>query len=408
MNTKLSVALLSGISLFMSIGAYAISDEENNELNWSYAMGGTMQAEPGDFDELTATLPTPQKNVTCTEGCPARAPKKELTLTYEDEAMTLRDRVETVPEETASGFGNQISVRDKMAAKRRIPARPDYSDKSQDYQSLSQSYQATATEKRDVAPDYRNVSFGTQGSVTDTVSYRSSWEGVQQQPQNPAPQVETKYVESNPQVQYPITRQYPISVQYPVTVQRNMTVEQPVIMQQPVIVRRPVVVQQDVTVRRQPTVIQQQPMVMQQQPSFIQQKPMVLQAPAVPMNQETLNSINGMLAQPQVIQMPQMQVNAMPMVQSQTPAMQPDFQMPMGQNPATASQMMPMMQPQLQTMQMPEQNMGMIQGTYMPYAQQYQVQGQIQAQPIYTQTPAMYQAPALQQQMSAPQQTQAF
>ncbi|MBR6412451.1 MAG: hypothetical protein IKS41_04755 [Alphaproteobacteria bacterium] len=393
MDTKFSVALLSGLSLFMSLGAFAVSEEGNNELNWSYAMGGTMQAEPNDFDELTAALPAvePKNGITCTEGCPARAPKKELTLTYEDEAMPLRDRMEALPTESTGETQNQITVRDKMAAKRRIPSRPSYTEES----------------------DYQSVSVRAQGGTAETVSYQSTWEQPQvetryvessREVQNMPPQVETRYVESNPQVQYPITRQYPISVQYPVTVQRNMTVEQPVIMQQPVIVRRPVVVQQDVTVRRQPTVIQQQPVLMQQQPSFIQQQPMVVQAPAVPMTQETLNSINGMFAQPQMMPM-QAPMGALPMTQPQVQLPQP--QMPLVQ---------PQVQPQMPAAQMTQatqpdvQQMPMAQNTYMPYAQQYQVQGQIQAQPIYTTMPPMYvQAPMVQQPAVAPQQqTQAY
>ena len=326
MDTKLSIALLSGMSLFMSLGAFALSDEGGDNLNWSYAMGGTIQADPVDFDELTANLPPvePKKEITCTAGCPARAPKP-LTLTYEDEAMPLADRMETDPNIPANAFTANISVRDKISADRRAPEQPVATSRPQPVTSST-----------------------SQGFLTETTMESTFWEQNQKQ----APQIETRYVESDGQVQYPITRQYPISVQYPVTVQRNMNIEQPVIMQQPVIVRRPVVVQQEVTVRRQPTLIQQQPMIMQQQPSFIQQQPMYVQAPAVPMSQETLNSINGMLAQPQMMAMPQQQMAPMPM-------MQPQPEMPMMQN------------------------------AYMPYPQQYQVQGQIQAQPIYT-MPTMY------------------
>jgi len=299
MDTKLSVALLSGISLFLSLGAFAVSDEAGDNLNWSYAMGGTIQAESSDFDELTATLPrsATSKEVTCTEGCPARAPKP-MVLTYEDEALPIADRMDTEPEVPVGAYASSIPVREKVE------------------------------QREGKVPQQLNVS---------------------------GQQIETRYVESNPQTtQYPITRQYPISVQYPITVQRNMTVEQPVIMQQPVIVRRPVVVQQDVMVQRQPTFIQQQPMIMQQQPSFIQQQPMYVQAPAAPMTQETLNSINGMLAQPQIMVAPQPQMLTMPMMSN----------------------------------------------AYVSYPQQYQVQGQIQAQPIYT-MPAMYMQPQMMQQPQA-------
>ena len=40
MNTKLSVALLSGLSLFLSAGAYAVSEEKSADyINWSYVNG---------------------------------------------------------------------------------------------------------------------------------------------------------------------------------------------------------------------------------------------------------------------------------------------------------------------------------------------------------------------------------
>ena len=295
MDTKLSVALLSGMSLFMSLGAFAISSETGDNMNWSYAMGGSIQSNPTDFDELMATLPSadePKVKNNRTEVCPAYT-SKPLTLTYEDEAMPLAERVEmgsvSQKENTPHDL---VSVRDRKVVNEQVQV---------------------------------------EGQV---------------------PQIETRYVESDPQkIQYPITRQYPISVQYPITVQRNMTVEQPVVMQQPVIVRRPVVVQQDVMVRHQPTFVQQQPMIMQQQPVYVQ-------APAVPMNQETLNSLNGMIAQPQFISAPMMQ---------------------------------PIMQPQ----------MSVIQNAYLPYPQQYQVQGQIQAQPVYTTMPPMYVQPQIAQQAPA-------
>ena len=354
MDTKLSVALLSGISLFMSLGAFALSEESGNDLNWSYAMGGTIQADPADFDELTAQLPPlePRKEITCTEGCPARAPKKALTLTYEDEAMPLADRMDTEPV-SKTARADLISVREKMGLDEPKPV-------------VNQAQPA--------------VQAGGASEAAVLTTWRAEDKPVLTETQNAVPQIETRYVETaSDKVQYPVTRQYPISVQYPVTVQRNMTVEQPVVMQQPVIVRRPVIVQQDVTVRRQPTFIQQQPMIMQQQPSFIQQQPMYVQAPAAPMSQEMLSSINGMLAQPQIQMMPQ-QPQVLPIMPAQAPiAPVPQAEMPMTPN------------------------------AYMAYPQQYQVQGQIQAQPIYNTMPAMYmQAPVVQQPMGLAQQPTAY
>jgi len=262
MDTKLSIALLSGMSLFMSLGAFAVSDAAGDNMNWSYAMGGTVQANPTDFDELMAALPPREEppKKPCASDCAGR-PQKSLTLTYEDEAMPLAERVEMGP----------VAKIEKG--------------------NISLSSGSTQNQKPPVQ--------------------------IESQPM----QIETRYVESNPQtVQYPITRQYPISVQYPVMVQRNMTVEQPVVMQQPVIVRRPVVVQQDVMVRHQPTFVQQQPMIMQQQPAFIQQQPVYVQAPAVPMSQDTLNSLNGMIAQPQFMPAPVMQPVMQPQMVQQAPA----------------------------------------------------------------------------------------
>ena len=327
MDTKLSIALLSGMSLFLSLGDFAVSDAAGDNMNWSYAMGGTVQANPTDFDELMAALPPREEppKKPCASDC-AGQPQKSLTLTYEDEAMPLAERVEmgnVAPKEVENTSPNLVSVRERMAVNEQVQEAPQ--------------------------------------PMTLAVSQKEviKAENVPQEAYPMPPQIETRYVESNPQtVQYPITRQYPISVQYPVTVQRNMTVEQPVVMQQPVIVRRPVVVQQDVMVRHQPTFVQQQPMIMQQQPAFIQQQPVYVQAPAVPMSQDTLNSLNGMIAQPQFMPAPVMQ---------------------------------PVMQPQ----------MPMMQGAYLPYPQQYQVQGQIQAQPVYTTMPPMYVQPQMVQQAPA-------
>jgi len=235
MNTKLSVFLLSSLSLFMSVGAYAVSKENSADyINWSYATGGdtTVSNSANTTPDKDIVLPEKKANVPCTVGCdrPDTSRETALTMTYEDEAdLTIPELpLPTMAADDETMFEPQppaISVRDKWA---------------------QQTESVIAAES---AP------------LTST-------------------SVETYYTQSAPKVQYPITRQYPISVQYPVTVQRDVTVEQPVVMQQPVIVRRPVVMQQAVTVQRQPAYVQAQPMVMQQQPTYIQQQPVVVQAPA--------------------------------------------------------------------------------------------------------------------------------
>ena len=100
MDTKLSVALLSGLSLFMSIGAFAVSGvDSSDELNWSYAMGETAPVKTSSTASKNSdfVMPTEVKansGITCTAGCPAR-PREEvapLTLTYEDEALPLAER----------------------------------------------------------------------------------------------------------------------------------------------------------------------------------------------------------------------------------------------------------------------------------------------------------------------------
>ena len=96
MNTKLSIALLSGISLFMSVGAFAVADERPEDyLNWSYAMGENKDTEVAKNQETESFVVSQVVTAepTCTEGCPARVSsdkeKMALTLTYEDEAMRL-------------------------------------------------------------------------------------------------------------------------------------------------------------------------------------------------------------------------------------------------------------------------------------------------------------------------------
>jgi len=298
MDTKLSIALLSGLSLFLSVGAFAVSDDSSSDyLNWSYAMGDLAPAGKKD-----GTIPAEQnfaapkaENRDCTVGCPGRPETDDvepLTLTYEDEASPVIERrdfpvSQRMPEEAPNMGGHE------------------------------------------------------------------------------PPMVNTQYIQTPTKVQYPIARQYPISVQYPITVQRNMTVEQPVIMQQPLIVRRPVVMQQDITVQRQPTVIQQQPVVMQQQPTFVQQQPVMIQAPAQPISPAMFPAF-GYMAQPMVNQIGlQPAAPMMPYM-----AAQPIFQQPVP--------------------------MGMM-------SQQYYIQGQVMAQPMYAQQPY---ASALQPVEAASQQDQ--
>jgi len=348
MNTKLSVALLSGLSLFMSIGAFAVSEERSDDyINWSYAMGEDAP-KPVKADSAKQVLPPPPAEPErCTVGCPGRPESDDvrpLTLTYEDEATPIIERVETFTEEDR--FLSDTPMRPVVESPR---SEPDSMMEPRSFRPVKSAADTSSSPRPEPTVDSR-------------------------------PQVETQYVQSAPKVQYPITRQYPISVQYPVTVQRNMTVEQPVIMQQPVIVRRPVVMQQDITVQRQPTVIQHQPLVMQQQPTYVQQQPVFIQAPSQPVNPAILAGLGGYPAMPVMPQpvTPQPQV-AIPQP-TETPAQQP------------------MVQPDL-TAQMT-----------MPYPtfplagqpQQYQVQGQIQAQPVYGQPMYMPMAqptaPAMPQQ----------
>ena len=313
MNTKLSIALLSGISLFMSVGAFAVADERPEDyLNWSYAMGENKDTEVAKNQETESFVVSQVVTAepTCTEGCPARVSsdkeKMALTLTYEDEAMPVADRTEILGTEQVKE-PTFIPVRSKT-------------------QQMAYSMPTTNVDSE---------------SVSDVKVEKNIYQSTSQ--------VETRYVTTPPKVQYPVTRQYPVSVQYPVTVQRNMTVEQPVIMQQPVIVRRPVVMQQDITVQRQPTLIQNQPVVMNQQPTYVQQQPMYIQAPAQPIP-------------------PAMMAQMMP-------------QVPQAGLLQSAFTQQPMMQAQPTVM--PQQNMVMPQMPVSFMPQNYQIQGQVQAQPVY-------------------------
>lgn len=270
MNTKLSVALLSGLSLFLSAGAYAVSEEKPADyINWSY-VNGNASASDSNVPEIPVAdnAADHPADITCTEGCPARPVIEDtpLVLTYEDEATPLAERVETFVSEDRYAAQNPTYRPVARSATRSA-------DQFQEQPSRLAQQPNDMRVQADLYDTARSGQVAEQAPTTDLT--------LAQTEQNPIPSdVQTTYPHPTVQVQYPITRQYPISVQYPVTVQRNVTVEQPVIMQQPVIVRRPVVMQQAVTVQRQPTVVQQQPVVMQQQPTFVQQHPVFLQAPA--------------------------------------------------------------------------------------------------------------------------------
>ena len=321
MNTKLSIALLSGFSLFMSIGAFAVADEKPEDyLNWSYAMGEVQDKviTENTFD-LDAIVPQAGSS-TCTEGCNKNQQEDvmALTISYEDEIAPVSDQTEFVTSDSSLGD----------------------TPKMQPVKSKIQEM-AYSTPNGDLPKVTESMPPQTMNQVKT--------------------QVETRYVTTEPKVQYPVTRQYPVSVEYPVTVQRNMTVEQPVIIQQPVIVRRPVVMQQDITVKRQPTVVQNQPVVMNQQPTFMQQQPMFIQAPAQPLPQAMMTQ---MMTQTQVI--PQ-QVMAQP-----------------------------------QPLMVPQQTLPVVQPAMLTMPQQYQIQGQVQAQPVYTAPDMLYMGQQIVPQTAQP------
>lgn len=338
MNTKLSVALLSGFSFFMSVAAFAIADEKPEDyLNWSYAMGDIPQNEiTKDITTTDFIDPVSDKQPTCTEGCLDRSSTDNesiaLTLTYEEDAPIADQR--EVDNNSVADITPPVMVKTKTKAVAYSKPTTKWNEYTYSEPTLSQN-QIESTVKNAVLP------------------------------QSEA-QIETRYV-TTPKIQYPITRQYPVSVEYPVTVQRNMTVEQPVIVQQPVVVRRPVVMQQDITVQRQPTVVQNQPVVMNQQPTLIHQQPMYIQAPAQPIPQAMMTQI-----MPQVIptNLQQQLINQQPMF------LQPQQ----------------MVIPQTVTMNAP---------------QQYQIQGQVQAQPVYMMPNLSYTGQSVMPaavQPSAPQQ----
>ena len=368
MNTKLSIAFLSGVSLFLSVGAFAVSEDlSSDDLNWSYAMGDTKPVNVNSGTSFQApALPATgsqarNDGITCTNGCPGRPsePVEPLTLTYEDEALPLAERV------------NTFSANDRYNTKPAVSVPP------------------VAVQNSFPAPVTRSL---------PTV--------------NPVPQIETHYVTTPAKTQYPITRQYPISVQYPITVQRNMTVEQPVLMQQPIVVRRPVIMQQDIMVQRQPTVIQHQPMVMQQQPSFIQQKPIVVQAPAGSFNPAMLGDMNNLNPQgfppmtlpstvtlpQQSIPLPQQNYAPAPLTGYTQPLPTPD-QLPAAQLTAP-DQAQAQAAPQVPAQQLPPMPMQQLSMPQMPAQPMYQPT----AAPMYIAVPMAQPMPMAMPMGAQPQQ----
>lgn len=260
MNTKLTVALLAGVSICLSISAYAFADGEPSEdVNWSYVMA----TEP--VDTIGAKSNTGVQNVRATD---MRRQERSENGSETVIAKTVRE-----------GRGDALTL--------------TYVDEAAPIPGNTTAPRAFKKCKGTCLSDPIPV----QELEPQTVARNSVVES----------QIDTQYVQQPVKVQYPITRQYPISVQYPVTVQREITIEQPVVMQQPVIVKRPVVMQQAITVQRRPAYVQQQPMVMQQQPTYIQQQPIVMQAP---------------MGQPAVIPAPQqpMPMTQQPVYQGVPPA----------------------------------------------------------------------------------------
>ena len=313
MDTKLSVALLASISLFMSGAAFAVADEKSDDyLNWSYAMGEVQEQNGPTRAEKDVVASVEQiVQPTCTEGCPNRMENAQdvmaLTVSYENDVIPVADETENFVEYVAEepSFKPVKSKKQPMA----------YSTPNAEMPVVNEAYQL------------------------DT-------------------QVETRYVTTPAEVQYPVTHQYPVSVQYPVTVQRNMTVEHPVIVQQPVIVRRPVVMQQDITVQRQPTVVQNQPVVMNQQPTYVQQQPMYIQAPAQPIPPAMVSQMMQQTVQPVMPQ--QFLFQQVPVMVQPTPAMVPQQYVFQAQGQA---QIQPQIQPQSAYL-MPEAVLG--QGVVQP------------------------------------------
>ncbi len=343
MDTKLSVALLSGLSLFMSVGAYAVADGEQQAdyMNWSYATGVVETPEVAEFGFEEET------EIPCAAGkCPLAADDETLSLVYEDEALPVAERLDTyAPVEPV------------------IPEFKEYQERPYAVSVRNYKEEVKRTEPQ-VAVEYPEPIVDYHFEPTKT---------------------ETNYVQDSTKVQYPITRQYPISVQYPVSVQREITVEQPVIMQQPVIVRRPVVMQQAVTVQRQPTVLQQQPVVMQQQPTYLQQQPVVVQAPA--------GSVNTAEVQAFMANMPQqLPMNIVPQPVVPVPVQQPIVAGYTTQQPTIAPTPV---QPKV----MPIQSQPQPQNVVAPVSQQQQMMAPVQSQTVPT-----YSAQPVTIPTAAPQQ----
>ena len=268
MDTKLSIAFLSGLSLFMSVGAFAVSDDlTSDELNWSYVMGDTKPMTTADKevsnDSPEQSSAKENSGITCTAGCPARPleTQEPFILTYEDEALPVAERTNTFTSEDYFSSGSTLSV---------------------------------------------------QGPIMDQTSGN--------------PQIKTQYPVTR---QYPISVQYPITVQRNTTVEQPVLVQQPIIVRRPVVMQQDITVQRQPTViQGQPTVVQLQPSFVQGQPVYVQAptaatfNPMMvgglntIAAPAMPMTlpQQIFARLPYQTFVPQYSQIP-----AQPMYQAMPP-----------------------------------------------------------------------------------------
>lgn len=350
MNTKLAVALLSGLSIGLSISAYALADGESADyIDWSYVNGV----------EKKAVVQEPVKPAATSKNIYNDPEYLDTETFFETQTETLTAGAAPAPVASSA------------------PLSP-VSNKATCAYSGCNSKTAEAIPPQRLAP----VSIA-QEAVQNT-------------------QIDPRHVQNPVKVEYPITKQYPVSVEYPVTVQRAVTVQQPVVMQQPVIVKKPVVMQQEITVQRQPAFVQQQPVVMEQPITYIQQQPLVVQSTTpvgtmpqpMPMNatsqlistQQTCSLQPGYPCQAQPASLPQLmpqpsvstteveflaygQTPTMPATSVMQPMQVPQGQMmPQMAQPMPVMQMMPATQPvQPVPAQMPVQSMGYATPTATPY-----------------------------------------
>lgn len=228
MNTKLVVALLSGLSIGLSISAYALADGESADyIDWSYVNG----VEKKTVVQESVDAETDTKNI-------YNDPE------YLDTDTFLETDIETVSETPLP--------RAEIPAAAVVPV-------------ANKTACAYSSCNRRTAQPIPTQQLAPVSIAQETVRHA---------------QLDPRQLQNPIKVEYPITKQYPVSVEYPVTVQRAVTVQQPVVMQQPVIVKKPVVMQQEITVQRQPAFVQQYPVVMEQPTTYIQQQPVVVQSPA--------------------------------------------------------------------------------------------------------------------------------